>query len=201
MKPFTIQCIEQGVEVTHTVEPYSFSVENIQRLYDKMAQFPVIFGRRLDSPLDFTNIFMRYSYPSNDPELNGLFFAVDNLETGVFYMTDVTVTDCTVHFAFFDKKVGGREKLVWNMLKKTLDHYGFQRLNAVIPTYVKPRVHSFIVRCGLVSEGRRRRSAYWKGDWFDEVLYGFLYNDLLKTQDMFQQTSEIENGTEIDNDN
>lgn len=191
MDSFTIQCLEGSVLKDHVVAPYPISVENLQKLYDRMSKFNVIFGRKLENIQDFVNIFLSYSYPHNDPQINGLFWSIDDLDTGLFYLTDISGAEATCHFAFFDARVAGREKLVWNMLKKGFDHFGFNRLNAYIPTYVKPRVHYFIRRCGVVAEGRKRGSAFYKGEFFDEIIYGIKYNDLLKLKDKFEDPSLI----------
>jgi len=124
------------------------------------------------------NIFMSYSKPSGDPSVKGLFWAVDDLETGVFYLTDIYQHEATVHFAFFDRRVAGREPLFHTMLKHAFDTFGFNRLNASIPKYVKDRVHGFVRGCGITPEGVKRSASFYKGQWFDDVSYGILRSEV-----------------------
>jgi hypothetical protein len=195
MEPLTIQCIERGVPVDHTITPLYMTTQSIQKLYDKMSQFPVIFGKPLGGVKDFLNIFMSYSRPSGDPSFNGMFWAIDDLETGVFYMTDINPFEATVHFAFFDKKLNGREELVKAMLGYGFEFFRFQRLNAEIPKYIKGGVHLFIQRCGLSVEGIKRSASFYKGQWFDLVSYGILKSEVTLPAEA-EPYKEIEHGSE-----
>jgi hypothetical protein len=165
----------------YSVTPVDITVENLSKLYDRMSQFPVIFGRPLTGPEDFLSLFMRYSRPHRDPEMRGLFWAVNDFDVGVFYLTDIMKYEATVHFAFFDKKIKGRENLLRETAAKTLEFFNFNRLNATIPQYVKYRVHKFVRESGAICEGKKFRSAYYNGKWYDEVRYAYLNEALTKS--------------------
>jgi hypothetical protein len=187
MDSISIRCIENSKEVIHTVKPLEVSTDSLKRLYEQMSKFPVIFGKPLAGPEDFLAIFMRYSRPSGDPSMNGLFWEIDDLQTGVFYLTDISLYEATVHFAFFDRRVKGREPLFHAMLHHAFDHFGFQRLNAFIPKYVKGRVHSFVRSCGIEFEGTKRSSAFYKGQWFDESCYGVLRDEAVWNRPIYNE--------------
>lgn len=174
----TIQCTEwKNKPVTHTIKPLEFTVDNLQKLYKQMTQFEVLFGREIKTTEDFLPYFMSYSHPSGDVQLNGLFWAIDDLDTGIFYMTDIYDKEATAHFSFFDKKLYGREPLVRGMIEWAFKHYGFQRINAQMPRYIS-KARDFIHKCGFRQEGVKRDAAFYKGKWFDVMHYGILRKEI-----------------------
>jgi len=187
MESIVIQCVEGKKVVYHTVKPLEISLSSLNELYIQMSQYPVIFGRPLNGIEDFMKIFMDYSIPSGDPIFRGLFWSVDDLKTGIFYLTDICDFEATVHFAFFDRRVAGREPLFHAMLHHAFDHFGFQRLNASIPKYVKGRVHEFVRGCGISVEGVKRSAAFYKGQWFDTVSYGVLKDEAVWNRPLYNK--------------
>jgi RimJ/RimL family protein N-acetyltransferase len=171
-----IKCIEPEGEFERSVRPFSFTRANTLKLFEKASQFPVLFGRPLKNLEDFTSFFITQNL-SGDAEAQGLVWIVDDF-VGMFYMNEISDTEASVHYSFFDRRHKGRDVLVRAMAKKLFEEYKFVRLNACVPAYAGLRVRMFIEKCGFKLEGRKRKSAWWKGEWFDTYLYGILPEDL-----------------------
>lgn len=169
-------CKEPEGEFDRHIWQFKFTREHTLKLYEKAKQFPVLFGRPLNSLEDFTSFFITQNL-SGDAEPMGLIWIIDDF-VGMFYVNDITDTEANVHYSFFDRRHKGREGLVKAMAAKLFEDYKFIRLNAYIPTYTGIRVRLFIEKCGFKMEGRKRKSAWWKDRWFDTHLYGLLPEDL-----------------------
>ena len=169
-------CNEPEGEIERTVWRFSFTRENTLKLYEQAKQFPVLFGRPLKNLEDFTSYFIVQNL-SGDAEPTGLIWIIDDFK-GMFHLNDISDTEATVHYSFFDRRHKGREPLVRAMVKKVFEEYKFVRLNAYVPAYAGLRVRLFVERCGFRVEGRKRNASWWKDRWFDTYLYGILPEDL-----------------------
>lgn len=176
MKVLTVTCSEPEGEVVHEVWPFTFTREHTKKLYEKASQFPVLFGRPLKSSEDFLSYFITQNL-SGDAEPMGLLWIIDDFR-GMFYMNEISDTEATVHYSFFDRRHKGREVLVREMLKYVFSRYGFVRLNVLVPAYAGIRVRIFVEKCGFRIEGKKRRASWWKDQWFDTYMYGVLPEDL-----------------------
>ena len=176
MKPIlTYTCDEPEGKITRHVYPLIFTAENIQKLWERSHQFPTLFGREVGSIQEFYNLYI-------DPESNqllsgGLFWVIDDF-VGIFYLTDISDMEATVHYSFFDQRHRGRGGLARAMIKYVLSEYKFHRLNAFVPLYTSRYVRHFIASLGFILEGRKRQAAMFKGDWYDVMFYGMLYTDV-----------------------
>lgn len=155
----------------YLVEPLDISIANLRKLYEKMSPFQVVFGKKVETPEDFISIFMSYSRPSGDPQVNGLFWSIDGLETGVYYITNIFLHEADAHFVFFDKRVKGKEDLTRQVVDNVMEYFKFRRLNITIPCYVNHRVNDFVRRIGGAYEGKKYKSALYNNQWFDEKRY------------------------------
>ena len=176
MKVVTVTCNEPEGEIVHEVWPFTFTKEHTKRLFEEASKFPVLFGRPLTSTEDFLSYFITQNL-SGDAEPMGLLWVIDDFR-GMFYMNDITDTEATVHYSFFDRRHKGREPLVREMVRHVFNKYGFVRLNAYVPAYAGMKVRMFVERCGFRIEGRKRNAAWWKDKWFDVYLCGILPEDL-----------------------
>jgi RimJ/RimL family protein N-acetyltransferase len=174
----SVVCEEREGEVRREVSPFIFTPESTRKLYSVASQFPVLFGKPLNSIEDF---LIRFFWYTDDglPHLRGPVWVVDDF-VGIFYLTDLKEDEATAHFAFFDKKFWGRHKLVKAMVRHTFQSYGYRRLNVVIPSYAGKKVFKFVSDLGFTLEGRKREDAFYKGSWFDSNLYGILRSEVLK---------------------
>lgn len=172
----SVKCIEPEGEVEHKVYPFVFTRESTKRLYEQASKFPVLFGRPLTSSEDFLSYFITQNL-SGDAEPMGLLWIIDDYR-GMFYMNDITDTEATAHYSFFDRRHKGREPLVRAMVKHLFDKYNFVRLNVNVPAYAGARVRIFVESCGFSREGRKRKSSWWKDGWFDTYMYGILQEEM-----------------------
>lgn len=172
----SVTCEEPEGKFERKVYPFTFNPPEVVKLYDKFSRFPVIFGRELKDAADFVNFFT-YHNLSGGLEPMGLVWTIDDM-VGAFYMNELSDTEASVHYSFFDRRHKGREPLVKAMLRYIFKTYGFVRLNVYIPAYVGMVPRLFIERCGFRMEGRKRKCSWWKGQWFDVYLYGILPEDL-----------------------
>lgn len=166
--------------------PLVFTPETIEKFWQNARQFPMIYGHKLENIDQFIDIF----FDKNGIELipRGLFWVLNPEKfTGVFYLTDIReeneqLIDANAHYTFFDRKHHGRVPLVKKMLQFWFEKYGFRRLSAEIPNFVTPQARHFAQECGFSYEGKRRKAASYKDDWFDVNLYGLLRQEALNGQ-------------------
>lgn len=188
----TVDCKEKGKIVSHSVELLSMTIDNLKLFWERSKVYPTLFGIKATQDFgEFCSIFLHYD-SSGKCEGNGLVWVVDDFK-GVFYMTDICVPeDATVHFSFFDGRINGRVPLVKEMLKHVFDKYDFRRLSAIVPMYAVIKgyenstknplecgIFKFVQDCGFKIEGRKRKCALYKDDYFDAILFGILREEVL----------------------
>lgn len=177
----SVVCNERKGPVTRTIKPLVFTPDNLRKFWEKSSQFPVIFGKRLESFEDFSRYF--FTERGDSISTTGLFWVVDDF-IGVFYLTEIFPEQADAHFTFFDRKLEGRELLTIEMMKHVFEEFPtFNRLNVSLPCYVNDKVFQFVSRIGFKLEGRKRACSYWKGKWFDAVQYGILRKELLSSKE------------------
>ncbi len=174
----SVVCNEPEGPVTRKVWFMPLSMENLKILWEKSKQFDTLFSEEVRDNMDrFIKLFL-YEGPDG-PATRGLFYVVDDF-VGVFYMNHIVPgLDASVHYSFFDRRQRGRVRLVREMLKHAFTAYGFRRLTVETPMYVKYNTRSFVEEIGFKSEGRKRKAAYFKGEWFDVLQYGILREEAL----------------------
>lgn len=186
---FEVTLDEPEGKVTRKVFPIIFTLPNLQKFYDKAKKFPTLYGKEIiDSPEEFLKLFV-VEY-GDTISLNGLFWGICDDEeltnlVGVFYMTDIMPSEALVHYTFFDRRHKGRQQLVKAMMKYVFEKYKFQRLSVEIPLYTISKHRNqntirFILDCGFFYEGKKRKAAYYRGDWYDINMYGILRTEALR---------------------
>lgn len=171
-----------------TVYPMEFDVETVKKFWERASEFPTLYGREILGNIDkFVELFFAVN-PDGTYVPYGLFWKVvseDNDLLGVFYLTELrgdsedSFDDANAHYTFFDRRHHGREPLVKQMLQFWFEKYKFRRLSAEIPNFVTPQARHFAQECGMSYEGKRRKAAKYKNDWFDVNLYGVLREEVL----------------------
>lgn len=170
--------VQVGDDAIHSL---TFDQNTLQKFWEKASQFPTVYGHEVKDFASFMSMFFEQDNGQFVPR--GLFWVLNDF-TGVFYLTEIReedgeLSDANAHYTFFDKRHHGREPLVKEMLKFWFKKYKFQRLSAHIPNYVTPQARHFAVNCGMALEGKRRKAAKYKGEWFDVNLYGILKSEVL----------------------
>lgn len=163
----------------YEVRKMPISAENLEAFWQHAKKYPVIFGKEiLNNADEFIKMFI---YNENgEYRTNGLFYVVDNF-TGIFYLSDIIPgEDALAHYTFFDRQHNGRQELVKDMLKYVFERYQFQRLSVQIPNYATEQARHFVQSIGFAYEGKKRKAAFYKNDWFDVNLYGILKSEVLK---------------------
>lgn len=152
------------------------SRENLQRLWESAKKYPILFGQEISENFDrFLEVFFTQS-KNGDINVRGILWIVDNF-IGAFYLTDITDTEATIHYSFFDGRVRGRIDLGKEAIKYVFNHFGFQRLNAEVPDYASGATFNFIQLLGFKKEGVKRKAVKYHRDpdkWFDLTLFGIL---------------------------
>ncbi len=169
-----VECPEPEGTVVRTVSFVPLSVEKLRELWDKLSQFPTLFGQRMNTQEDFITSFI--SEDSNGkPQANGLIWEVDDV--GILYLTDIyPVFQATGHFTFWDGRFKGRELLILKMLEHVFEEYGFQRITTEVPFYTQPTMGA-VERIGFVREGRLRKATWYKDEWWDVAAYSMLRDE------------------------
>ena len=171
-----VRCVEPEGEFVRNIWKFSFTKENILKLYEQASKFPVLFGRPLTGITDMVNFFTVHNF-SGDLEPQGLIWIVDDFK-GMFYLNNISDIEADVHYSFFDRRHKGREPLVRAMVSHVFEKYQFVRLSAYVPAQAGIGTRLFVERCGFKIEGRKRKASWWKDHWFDVYLYGILPEDI-----------------------
>src|SRR5437879_4298693 len=91
-------------------------------------------------------------------DANHLFFEVWHNRTivGIIGITRVTPgLDALAHFAFFDRQLLGRRRLILSMLQWAFKHLNLQRVTVEIPESIGPLIRFCRVKLGFRYEGER----------------------------------------------
>lgn len=173
-----VDCLEPEGKVTRAVRFMPLSVGNLRTLWERARQFDTLFGEEINSDFQrFLEVVIRMGPEGIEP--TGLFWVVDDF-VGMFYLTHIIPEQqADVHYSFFDRRHKGRITLVREMLKFAFKRYGFVRVNAWIPVYATEQAFKFVAQLGFKDEGKKRKAAFYKGKYFDVVLFGLLREEAL----------------------
>jgi RimJ/RimL family protein N-acetyltransferase len=178
MQPIlSVVCEEPKGSVQRAIYPMQLDQTNLLMFWEKSKKYPTIFGKEACQDFkEFLSLFV--GEDKNGLVSKGLLWRIDGPNepmVGVFYMTDIQPgNDALVHFTFFDGRIKGRDVLAKQMLKYVVSKYGFHRLTAQCPMFVVPAALHFIERIGFKKEGRKRKSSFFNGEWFDTIHFGIL---------------------------
>lgn len=194
-------CAEHNGIQKRTVRDFPLSLNNIQALYARASRFPTLFGQ--ESPKnfsDFLKILMHEEEKSIRP--NGLMWVVDDL-IGIFYLADIEPgTDANIHFSFFDQRLRGRLDMCRRMVQIVFESFRFRRLSIELPEYIRGNTPLFVEQIGFQREGCKRQATTFASRWFDVRIYGMLYEDRPRYQDITDSINATgdSNGSEIEED-
>ena len=172
-----VECNEPEGTFDRTVTPVAISLQKLRYYYEKLKEFDVVFNDHVpNTPGGFASIFV-----SIDEDFkvtaNGLLWEVDDV--GILYLTHIVPgLSATAHFSFWDRRLRGREKLIYEMIKLAFEHYGFQRIETRVALYANP-VLGAVERIGFVKEGRARKAVKRNGEWYDVNLYAMIKEEVL----------------------
>jgi RimJ/RimL family protein N-acetyltransferase len=173
----SVECDEVKSVVTRNVYPMKLTRENLLKFWEKARKYPTLFTKEIKGDFDkFLDVFIG----EEDGVIvsRGLLWVVDDF-VGVFYATDIKPEqDALVHFTFFDGRVKGRAPLAQAMLRYVFYHYQFRRLTAHVPLFVVPAAVNFVQQVGFKKEGRKRKSSYYNGEWYDTIHFGILREEV-----------------------
>jgi RimJ/RimL family protein N-acetyltransferase len=173
-----VLCNEPDGPIERTVSLLSFTPENLHKLWQKVSQFPTLYGVNVnhDPQVLLDHLFTQDGTKVN---ANGLFFVVDDF-VGIFTLDEIRPNDsASVHYSFFDRRHKGREHLIQEMLRWAFSTFGFRRLNTRIPVYVSPYVMKFVTESlGFSYEGKQKKAMRYNDKEWDVNLYGLHREDL-----------------------
>lgn len=171
-------CVEPEGTFVRQVRFMTLTPSNLKTLWEKVRQFDTLFSEELNGDFrKFLEAVIRQGPSGIEPV--GLFWVVDDF-VGVFYLTHIVPgQDADVHYSFFDRRHKGRHNLVKAMLRYAFHRYGFARLSAQVPVYATEQAFKFASALGFKDEGKKRRAVFYKGKWFDLVMFGILREELL----------------------
>jgi len=176
----SVMCDEPGGSVVRHVRRMNLTPENMRTFWERARKFKTIFNSEIRD--DFQKFVRVLVTQNTDGSLtaNGLFWVIDDF-VGVFYLTNILIeNDAQAHYTFFDGRHKGRIDLVKTMLRYVFETYGFRRLSVEIPKYNTDKTRNFVEKSlGFKCEGKRRKVAYFDGEWFDSNIYGILREEVL----------------------
>lgn len=170
-----VDCIEDDETITRSVRPTRLTVDHLQFLWNNLKRFDVLFNDFVKG--DFRAFVEHFIYQDAKGGLHptGLMWNVDDV--GLFFMNEIKPMESAEgHFVFWDQRFNGREELCREMLKYVFEKFLFQRISVKVPLYAKQALNA-VERIGLVHEGRLRRAAFYKEQWFDVNIYSAIPDD------------------------
>lgn len=169
----TTICRERRGVVKREVRKLVFSMENINKFWEKSRKYPVLFNEEVSNDFKkFVEMFLRQV--GDQFTMDGLFWVIDDF-VGVYYLNHIVPeVDAQVHYSFFDGVQNGREELTKEMITYVFNRYEFHRLSVNIPCFANDPTFNFVERLGFKFEGKKRKAAKFNGDWFDVKMYGLL---------------------------
>lgn len=173
----SVVCHEPEGTFQRNVSMVSFTPRNLKRFYEQASQFPILFGRPLTGFNDFVSRFIWWE-DGGIPHLHGPVWQIDDF-VGVFYLNDLYVDEATAHFAFFDRRLKGRQALVKRLIREVFATSSLNRINVEIPYYARNAIRKFVIDVGFQLEGKKRQCRFYEGRWFDADQFGILRSEVL----------------------
>lgn len=176
----SVECNEPGGSVVRHIREMTFTPNNLRIFWEKARPFKTIFNEEIkDDFQKFVRVIIDTEH-KDGPRPNGLFWVVDDF-VGAFYVTNIeSGGDGLAHYSFFDGRHKGRIDLVKSMMKYFFETYKFRRISVHIPRYNTDKTRNFVEKSlGFKCEGRKRKAAFFDGEWFDINLYGILREEVL----------------------
>ena len=173
----SIVCTEpEGTTIRH-VRPVALSTEKLRDYHEKLEEFDIAFNDHVPNTAQgFAGMFISVN-PDMTVSAKGLLFEVDDV--GILYLTHITPGySALAHFAFWDRRLRGREELIYKMIEFAFETYGFQRIETRVALYAVPAMAA-TERIGFTKEGRAREAVRRNGDWYDVNLYSILRREVL----------------------
>lgn len=173
----SILCTEPEGTTLRRVRPVNLSTEKLKEYYERLEEFDIAFNDHVpNSPGGFASIFLSINEDLS-VRANGLVYEVDDV--GILYLTHITPGfSALAHFAFWDRRLKGREELIREMIKFAFEKYGFQRIESRVAMYAVPMLAA-VERIGFTKEGRAREAVKRHGEWYDVNLYSILRREVL----------------------
>lgn len=170
-----VKCVEPEGTFLREVRLANLSLENLQRWWDNLKQFPTLFGGHIFSVDDFILTFVTIE-DDGEIKAKGIVWEVDDV--GIFYLTDIQPGfQASGHFSFWDRRLRGREDLCREALKYAFKEFKFHRITTYVPLHVI-RIIPAVKKIGFVKEGRLRSASWYKGDWYDVFVFSILEGEL-----------------------
>lgn len=159
------------------MRPVALSTERLRSYYDRLKEFDVVFNDHLpNTPEGFASIFLTVN-DDFSVSANGLLYEVDDV--GILYLTHIIPNySALAHFAFWDRRLRGREELIQKMIRFAFEFFGFQRIETRVAMFAVPMMAA-VERIGFKKEGRAREAILKDGEWFDANLYSILRKEVL----------------------
>ena len=159
------------------MRPVSLSTEKLREYYERLEEFDIAFNDHVpNTPGGFASMFLSVNEDLS-VSAKGLIFEVDDV--GILYLTHIMPGfSALAHFAFWDRRLRGREELIRKMIEFAFETYGFQRIETRVALYAVPAMAA-TERIGFVKEGRAREAVRRNGEWYDVNLYSILRREVL----------------------
>lgn len=178
---FTCVCDEPEGKVLRTVREFEFSQENLIKLYYQVSKFPTFMGIEIRNINDMLRFFIIEDTQGKIVP-KGLCLVIDDF-IGVFWLTDIKgLHEASVHYTFFDRRHKGRVDLCKQALTYCFNRFKFHRLWTQVP-FTATKVLGFVESLGFIKVGRTRRSTFYKGKFYDTIIYDLLADEFLPKEE------------------
>ncbi len=148
---------------------------------------------------DIARLVMGWSFPISSVEQHRWYervyadpldkrFAIDTPEHGFIGISTLTNIDLKYRSAFHGVMLGAKDirgrgygtDAVMATMRYAFEELGLERLDGEIVEFNEASRRLYVDKCGWTIEGRRRRSVFRDGEWYDSVTVGILRDDYVQ---------------------
>lgn len=148
---------------------------------------------------DIARLIMGWSFPISSVEQQRWYertitdqfnkrFAIDTPGHGFIGISTLTNIDVKYRSAFHGIMIGARDiqgrgygtDAVMATMRYAFEELGLERLDGEIVEFNEPSRRLYVDKCGWMIEGRRRRSVFRNGEWYDSMTVGILRDDYIR---------------------
>lgn len=159
---FEAQCFEGEGSVTRKARPMILTSDDVVNLWFKLRQFPILFA----SPQE-TNFKNFVSLIQDEYSV-----LVEFGDVGMAMVSGIVPgIEAKIHISFWDSRLKGREPLIRELVRWTLDVFGVRRVSMPIRADARA-MRAFAERVGLYFEGALKNWVKKDNRLFDLHLYG-----------------------------
>ena len=161
---FSAECKEDGKDIVRSVYPYILDGASVVQLWFRLSQFPILFASPQQANFKNFTRMLQNDY--------SVMLRVDDI--GIIMITDIVPgVEARLHLSFWDSKLSGREPLIREAVRWTMEVLGVRRVSTPVRADARA-MRAFMERVGMYFEGALKNwiSNDETNKMYDLYLYG-----------------------------